>query len=101
MGKHHMDGASKARDPVQSFEAGEDAVSTGLTSKHYTIIMAVMNKRPDRDLTNMDIAHFAGLNQNQITRRMSELERIGLVRRGVNRKCIHLGRMVGTWIKCP
>lgn len=99
MKDHYLDGAAKTGDPVQSFEAGEDAVKTGLTAKHFRMIMEVINEQPDREFANMDIAYMASLSQNQVTRRMSELERRGLIERGENRKCVYLGRNVGTWKK--
>lgn len=89
-----LDGNSHHGDPISSFEAGEDAVKTGLVSDHHSIILAAKDFTP---ATNMEIVERTGLTQAQVARRMKELERRGKVERGPFMICPMLNRKVGTW----
>lgn len=91
------DGLAKRFDPVTSHEAGEDFVESGKNNIHYGMILDALGSDV---LTNMQIAERSGLTQNQVTRRMTELERRNLVRRGDIIICPILKRRVGTWVKC-
>lgn len=91
------DGASKRFDPVTSYEAGEDFVASGKAEGHYNLIVDTLRDQYPLAMTNMEIAERSGLNQNQVTRRMTELERRDYVVRGENVICPILGRNCGTW----
>jgi len=87
-------GLSRSSDPVSSKEAGQEIVAFGTATQHRERILAVMGANP---LTNCQHAQLAGLAQDQTTRRMSELSRLGLVERGPFVRCPILGRKAGTW----
>jgi len=88
------EGLSRRTDPVSSLEAGREVVKTGTSSHHREIILSHMEIYP---LTNSQLASRAGLDQYQVTRRMTELERMGKVERGPIVECPILGRKAGTW----
>lgn len=89
-----LQGLSRKKDPISSHEAGSEIVSSGIASRHCKLILSIMSQEQK---TNCEHAELAGLTQNQITRRMTEIERSGLVERGAYVTCPILGRRVGTW----
>jgi len=88
------EGLSRRDDPISSKEAGDEIVATGTATQHRDRILSVMSFDP---LTNSQHARKAGLAQDQTTRRMTELNRLGLVERGPFVRCPILGRKAGTW----
>lgn len=88
------EGLSRVTDPVSSKEAGTETVASGTAKDHRNRILSVMGTEP---LTNCQHAQLAGLAQDQTTRRMTELDRLGLVERGPFVRCPILGRKAGTW----
>jgi len=47
--------------------------------------------------TNLEISHFMGIPINQITPRIFELRKLGMIRAGGKRECKVSGRIVYTW----
>lgn len=90
-----LDGNSKRDDPISSVEAGEEMKSSDALARHHQLIVEALGPKP---MTNMEIAAKTNLNQNQVTRRMTELERRGIAKRGEFVVCPYLKRKVGTWI---
>jgi predicted transcriptional regulator len=66
----------RSNDPLTSFEAA-DSIKP-VVSKHYSIIMDCLQEYGA--LGKDGIAHHTNLDRNQVSRRLSEMESIGLIR---------------------
>jgi len=89
-----LDCNSKHNDPTTSVAAGAEMKASGSLSRHHNLIISVLSERQQ---TNMEIAAKTHLTQNQVTRRMTELERRGIAKRGRIVTCPYLQRQAGTW----
>lgn len=89
-----LDGNSRNSGPVPSLLAGEEVKENGTIGHHHQRIMDVMSLLWR---TNAQIADRCGLDRISVTRRVTELERRGLIERGPVIKCPILGRKAGTW----
>jgi transcription initiation factor IIE alpha subunit len=70
---------SRREDPRTSYKAASEALKFYKT--HRGMIYAVFEAQPARGFTNAEIGLRCGLNQNQVSRRLTELERLGLIHR--------------------
>ena len=66
----------RASDPLTSFEAAEQIKP--VVSKHYSIILECLQEHGA--LGKDGIAHHTHLDSNQVSRRLSEMSTIGLIR---------------------
>ena len=93
-----LDCNSKRNDPVPSYEAASDFAKSGAVKTHHQLILLAVGSVPR---TNMQIGFNTGLSQSQVTRRVAELERRGLICRTKDLKhCPFLKRNVTAWVKC-
>lgn len=90
-----LDANYKNVDPSSSAEAAVDFKRSGRLGEHHQKILSVICDAP---LTNMQIAKAIGFNQNQVTRRVRELERRGLIVEAPRKMCPYLKRNVTAWI---
>lgn len=66
----------RASDPLTSFQAAEEIKP--VVSKHYSIILDCLQEHGA--LGKDGIAHHTNLDSNQVSRRLSEMSTIGLIR---------------------
>jgi hypothetical protein len=95
-----FDAADKARrtDPVTSHLAAAEAERNGTIGHQQEIVAALVRKHfgnTSAELAWSDDAK--GLDRYAIARRLPELERLGLVRKGEPRICSESGRLAVTW----
>lgn len=82
-------------DPVTSYEAAEQFRRSGKRAYHWWIILEGMKQCNGG--THSEIAAATPLDWLQVARRLSELERAGLVRKGEPRICTIKGSRCVTW----
>jgi hypothetical protein len=95
-----FDARPKARrtDPVTSHEAAEFAEASGTIGHQQEIVEALVRKHPGNTSAELAWSEDAkGLDRYAIARRLPELERLGLVRKGEARICSESGRRAVTW----
>lgn len=91
------EGLSHRNDPQPSHTAGKEMKKNGGIKDHQQMILSVLTSDP---MTNCQIACATRkLGQHQVARRVSEMERKDLIKRGPLKVCPVLRRKVGTWIK--
>lgn len=85
---------ARATDPQTSHMAASDAIRSGRMAEQHATVLAAVRSQPGRTALEHDRSHgwdrIAG-------RRLSELERYGLVRKGPVRRCEAGGRPSVTW----
>jgi predicted ArsR family transcriptional regulator len=86
---------ARASDPESSHAAAAEHLASGANAAQRAACLAVM--RTDSGLTSDEIAEAAGLERHAAARRLPELERDGLVRRGPIRLSMVGGRSGVTW----
>lgn len=76
---------ARRRDPETSKLAARRVTQSGERASQQQRILNLVNQRPGH--TSAEIAHFLGMDRHIPARRLSELERQGLLRRGGKRDC--------------
>jgi predicted transcriptional regulator len=84
-----------ARDPATSFEAAEQFKKSGKLNLHREIVLNGV--RSCDGGTHSEIAAVTPLDWLQVARRLSELERAGLVKKAEPRICTVKGSKCCTW----
>ena len=82
-------------DPVTSFMAADRAVKTGLVSRQAMAVFIAVQGNPGR--TSRELAELCELDRWAIARRLPELVRVGIIRRGEKRKCEIADTLAVTW----
>lgn len=91
-----MNHPARNDDPSSSHEAAEHVVSSGLQAQQHSIAASAVSKHPG--LTSLELARATGLDRFMLARRLPELQRNGLIVRGIVRKCsASNGRSGVTW----
>ena len=85
---------SRKTDPVSSSLA-EMEVSIFARGEQQKIVLAAVTDHPG--CTSMELSVVCGLDRYQVARRLPELERVRLVRKGPIRVCQVGGRKAVTW----
>lgn len=76
---------SHRNDPSSSYKVGDKATSTEKISGQMKAVLNAVKQYPGR--TSAELAELVGMNRYTPARRLSVLERRGLVKRGSERKC--------------
>jgi hypothetical protein len=95
-----FDAAPKARrtDPITSHLAAAEAERNGTIGHQQEIVAELVRKHPGNTSAELAWSEDAkGLDRYAIARRLPELERLGLVRKGEPRICSESGRLAMTW----
>lgn len=87
--------AARNSDPRASHEADEHMNTSGKKALQQRIAVAAVEKRPG--LTALEIATRTRLCRYMLGRRLPEVERDGLVRRGAERQCSVSKRSACVW----
>ncbi len=94
-----FDAANKSRrtDPDTSRIAADQAERSGLIGRQQHEVLALVRSHPGR--TSAELGQLLGGQDARfiVARRLPELERLGVVRRGDKRVCHAHGTMAGTW----
>ncbi len=91
-----MNHPARNADPSSSHEAAEHVVSSGLQAQQHSLAASAVRKHPG--LTSLELARATGLDRFMLARRLPELQRNGLIVRGIVRKCsASNGRSGVTW----
>lgn len=96
-GDDHLDkpqAAARRTDPLTSHLAAKDVESCGSAAAHRAIIAKAVREHPGH--TSDELPSLCGLLHSQVHKRLVEIERIGLIRRGDPRPNSH-GRQATTW----
>lgn len=86
---------SRAADPATSKAAADSAAASGRASSQREAVLAAVRAAPGR--TSDELAAGMGVGRHMVARRLPELERLGLVRRGEARASRVGGRAGLTW----
>lgn len=91
-----MNHPARSDDPSSSHEAAEHVVASGLQAHQHSLAASAVRKHPG--LTSLELARATGLDRFMLARRLPELQRHGLIVRGIIRKCsASNGRSGCTW----
>ena len=85
---------ARASDPPTSHEAAESIVPH--LSRMHTGVLDLVREHPGKTAAELAFAR-GELTNHRLSRRLPELERKGLVVRGVARACFRTGRSAATW----
>jgi hypothetical protein len=86
---------ARTGDRASSQEAAVEIVTSGQMRAQRRIALDAVCGHPDR--TSFELFAYCTLDRYQLARRLPELERQGLVRRGQERTCRVSGRLAATW----
>jgi hypothetical protein len=91
-----MEPLSHNSDPVTSYEAAEQFARSGKLGHHHQLVLDGVRRCPGG--THMEIAAtIPELDWLQVVRRLSELERTGLIRKGEPKTCTIKQSKCSTW----
>lgn len=91
-----MNHPARYTDPSSSQEAAAHIVSSGAQAHQHSLSASAVRKFPG--LTSLELARATGLDRFMLARRLPELAKQGLIRRGMVRKCsASNGRSGCTW----
>lgn len=91
-----MNHPARNDDPSSSHDAAEHVVSSGLQAQQHSLAASAVRKHPG--LTSLELARATGIDRFVLARRLPEVEREGLIRRGTVRRCsASNGRSAVTW----
>lgn len=91
-----MNHPARSDDPTSSHEAADFIVGSGKQAQQQAQAAAAVRKHPG--LTSLELARATGIDRFVLARRLPEVEREGLIRRGIVRKCsASNGRSGVTW----
>lgn len=87
---------ARRTDPQSSHSAAEEVTRSGKREGQVLAVLALVRKYPGS--TSLELAkHSVGLDRYVTARRLPELEKQGLVRKGDERPCTINGRSMVTW----
>lgn len=91
---------ARSTDPSSSHEAADFIVGSGKQAQQQAQAASAVRKHPG--LTSLELARATGLDRFMLARRLPELWKQGLLRRGTVRKCsASNGRSAVTWFPYP
>jgi hypothetical protein len=92
---------ARPTDPGTSIKAGEAHEASGEAGKQRTRILNWMKAHCSQSSgtpqTSSEIAHHSGFDRYVVARRLPEMERLGLVKRGPERRCTYSGHDAIAW----
>ena len=86
---------SRRDDPESSRLAGASHEASGKAGSHRAIIAEALARWRGR--TSAELAWLIDLDRHEVARRLPELERAGVARKGAVRKCEQNGSQAVTW----
>jgi hypothetical protein len=89
------DPIARRTDPPSSHAAAQEMERTGRRTAQSEAVLEMVKLHPRR--TALELARLSRLDRYTVSRRLPELERRGLIRRGLTRDCTVNGRPMLTW----
>ncbi len=86
---------ARAGDPATSHLAAAEHIATGRRADRQRHVLSAVRALPGG--TSAELAQVFGLDRHAVARRLPELERRALIRRGDARRCDATGRAALTW----
>ena len=86
---------SRRTDPASSHAAAQEIEPTGRRAAQCEAVLETVKRHPRR--TSLELSRLSQLDRYTVSRRLPELERRGLIRRGLIRDCTVNGRPMLTW----
>ena len=86
---------SRQTDPASSHAAAQETERTGRRAGQSEAVLEMVKRHPRR--TALELSRLSRLDRYTVSRRLPELERRGLIRRGLIRDCTVNGRPMLTW----
>ena len=87
--------ASRRTDPQTSFLAEKELNDTGSRSLQARQVLEVLMRNEGR--TSRELAWIGEMDRYLVARRLPDLEKVGLARKGPARRCDQSGRKSVTW----
>jgi predicted ArsR family transcriptional regulator len=86
---------ARRTDPPSSHAAAQEMERTGRRASQSEALLEMVKRHPRR--TALELSRLSRLDRYTVSRRLPELERRGLIRRGLIRDCTVNGRPMLTW----
>ena len=86
---------ARQTDPASSHTAAQEIERTGRRASQSEALLEMVKRHPRR--TALELSRLSRVDRYTISRRLPELERRGLIRRGLIRDCTVNGRPMLTW----
>jgi len=86
---------ARRTDPLSSDDAAREMERTGRRASQSEALLEMVKRHPRR--TSLELSRLSRLDRYIVSRRLPELERRGLIRRGLIRDCTVNGRPMLTW----
>ena len=86
---------SRQTDPRSSHAAARETERSGRRAAQCEAVLEMVKRHPRR--TSLELSRLSQLDRYTVSRRLPELERRGLIRRGLIRDCTVNGRPMLTW----
>jgi CRP-like cAMP-binding protein len=86
---------ARKSDPDSSRQAAESITASGKRDAQAAGVRALV--RSHEGYTSAELADLSGYDRYMVARRLPELEKLGLVRKGTPRACSTTGKSATTW----
>ena len=86
---------ARKRDSAPSKEAAKAVTVSGKRASQHEMVLQAVRERPGR--TSLELSFFTDIGRYVVARRLPELERVHLVRKGEIRQCRVGKRSAVTW----
>ena len=86
---------ARSTDPVTSHLAASNVSKTGSAARWQRVALDLIRRRPG--MTARELENAGGYENGQIRKRLAEVMRGGLIRKGTARTCRVSGRQAATW----
>ena len=86
---------SPPADPATSHEAEEHVNTSGIRDGHARVVFEALRRH--EGATSAELASYAGVDRYVTGRRLPDLEKLGLVRKGESRRCRAARKNAITW----
>lgn len=86
---------ARLSDPETSHQAAREITSSGERDRQARLVLAALRNLPGS--TSAELAYYQGIDRYITARRLPELESIGAVKRGKQRRCEISGKNALTW----
>ena len=92
-------GLVRTSDPPESHQAVREIVADGTHGRMLHVALDAVKETPGLTANELEVRH--GYRDGQLRKRLTELESLGLVRRGPVRRSEITGKNNVTWIPAP
>jgi len=93
--KQRMANLSRWTDPETSWQAAKEITNSGAVGKMQRLALHLIKSNPGR--TAKELEQIRSLDDGKVRKRLAEMERNNMIRRGEPRRCKVTGRRATTW----